>query len=257
MRCDVDEIGPIVVRHDLHAVRQNAVIQRFDLLADPFQRWQRLLAAPHQDDALDDVRLLVLTHLADRHLGADTDFAELLQIDGRAILCGHRDVCNVVGLLEQANTADVVALCADFEIVGADIGIACCDGTHHLGDGYVESDQLVRVEVDMKFFGVAAEAHDIDDTGHLLELPLEDPVLRDFQVHQAAALSDKLIAIDFAHSGRRRKLRLNTRRQIDHLKPVQDFLAIEVIVRFVLEIALDVGKAEQRNRAQVIESRHF
>src|SRR5215471_3218979 len=108
----------------------------------------------------------------------------------------------------------------------------------------------------MEFFGRAAKTNDVNDTWHLLELALEDPVLRHLQVHQAMSLADQLVAIDFTDRRSRGKLRLHPRRELDHLQTIEDFLSIKVVIRLVLEITLDVRKAKERDRADMFEARH-
>src|SRR5215831_4693885 len=108
----------------------------------------------------------------------------------------------------------------------------------------------------MEFFGRSAKTDDVNDIWHLLELALEDPVLRHLQIHRAVSLTDQLVTIDFADRRRRGKLRLHPRRELDHLQTIEDFLSIKVVIRLILEITLDVRKAKERDRADMVEARH-
>ena len=108
----------------------------------------------------------------------------------------------------------------------------------------------------MEFFGLAAKTDDVNDTWHLLELALQDPVLRYLQVHQAVALADQLVAIEFPNGRPRGKLRLHARGELDRLEAIEHFLSIKVVLRLVLEITLDIRKAKEGNRADVVEARH-
>src|SRR5215471_14604912 len=108
----------------------------------------------------------------------------------------------------------------------------------------------------MEFFGRATKTDDVNDAWHLLELALQDPVLRHLQVHQAVALADQLVAIDFTDCRSRGELRLHTGRELNHLQTIEDFLSGKVVIRLVLEITLDVRKAKERDRADVVEARH-
>src|SRR5262249_31014329 len=108
----------------------------------------------------------------------------------------------------------------------------------------------------MEFFRWATKADNVNDAWHLLKLALQNPVLRHLQVHQAVALADQLVAINFADCRSRGELRLHTRRKLDHLQTIEDFLPIKVVIRLVLEITLDVREAKERNRADVVEAGH-
>src|SRR5437879_5607586 len=108
----------------------------------------------------------------------------------------------------------------------------------------------------MEFFSWATKTDDVNDAWHLLELALQNPVLRHLQVHQAVALADQVVAIDFADCRSWRELRLHTGRELDHLQTIEDFLSIKVVIRLVLEITLEVRKAKERDRADVVEARH-
>ena len=72
----------------------------------------------------------------------------------------------------------------------------------------------------MEFLGLAAETDHIDDTRHLLELPFQNPILGDLEVHKAVTFAGELVAIDLAHGRRGRQLRLHAGRQFSHLEPV-------------------------------------
>src|SRR5262245_42427031 len=104
----------------------------------------------------------------------------------------------------------------------------------------------------MEFFGRTTKTDDINDAWHLLEMTLENPVLRHLQLHQTVALADQVVAIDFADCRSRGELRLHTRRELDHLQTIEDFLSIKVVICLVLEITLDVREAKEGNRADVV-----
>ena len=53
--------------------------------------------------------------------------------------------------------------------------------------------QAVGVDLDVVLLRLAAEARDVDDAGHLLELPLEDPVLGGLQVLERVALARRRV----------------------------------------------------------------
>ena len=128
MRSDINQVCAVIVGHDAHALGEHTMVELLDLLADALQRGQRLLAASHQDDTLDDIVLLVFPHPSQRDFGADAHVAQLLDIDRRTVLGWrrHRDIGNVLGILKETDTAHVVALHSEFQVVGANIRVAVC-----------------------------------------------------------------------------------------------------------------------------------
>ena len=200
--------------------------------------------------------MLVFADFSKRHFRPDRHFAELFDVDRRSVFRSDCNIGDIFSVLKQANAAYVVALRANLQVVCAHIRIALGDGIHHLRNRNVESDQLIGIKIDVEFFGIAAEAHNINDTGYLFKLTFQDPILRDFQIHEALAIADELVSIDFTHCRSRRKLRFNARRQVSHLKTVQHFLPVKVVIGFVAEVTLDIGQAEQRNRSDMIKSGH-
>src|SRR6266436_6679840 len=93
---NIDEVGAVVVRNDLHSLRQYPVIELLDLLPDALERGQRLFASPHEDDALNDVGFGIFTDSAQWHFSADAHFTELFEIERRAIPCSDCDIADVV-----------------------------------------------------------------------------------------------------------------------------------------------------------------
>ena len=73
-----DEIAAVVVRHDLHVLRQHVVVELARLRFDALEHHLRLLAGAHEDDAFDRVVLFVEAELAEARRVADLDACRCL-----------------------------------------------------------------------------------------------------------------------------------------------------------------------------------
>ncbi len=91
----VDEVAPVVERHDLDAGRQDAAVQLLDFLVDGLQGRVETGAFPHEDDAGDDVVVVDdlpvfpmdgPAELAEAYLRALGDDSDVLDAHGRAVL---------------------------------------------------------------------------------------------------------------------------------------------------------------------------
>ncbi len=157
---------------------------------------------------------------------------------------------------EEADAAHVVALLPHEEALPADVLVRVGDRGLELVEGHHVTAQAIGVDLDVVFLRLAAVAGDVDDALHLLELALEDPVLRRLQVLQRVAIADDAITQDFADGIPRRELCLHAGRKGDELDSIDDFLARVFVRRIPVEVTFDVAEAEQGAAANVIEPRH-
>src|SRR5262249_60259433 len=107
MSSNIDQGCAVIVGDDVHALRENAMVELLDLLADALKCGQRLLTASHQDYPLDNIVLVVFPYSPHRDFGADAHVTQLLDVDGRTALGGrqYRDVGNVLSILKESDTA--------------------------------------------------------------------------------------------------------------------------------------------------------
>src|SRR5262245_21420911 len=145
MSGDVDEIGSVVIGNDKHSFREDAFIDLVNFLPHALESWQGLLAASHQNDSLHDRRFFVLTDLSNRNFRSDTDPSQLLEINRCTVLGRNCDICNIIGILEKADAADVVALNSNLQIIRPYVGVAAGHCADHLRYRDIERDQFVRI----------------------------------------------------------------------------------------------------------------
>ena len=78
VRRQLHQVAAVVVGHDVHPRRQDVVrADVVDALVDALQRRLRLAAVAHEDDALDDVRLVVVADDAEARRVADVDVGDV------------------------------------------------------------------------------------------------------------------------------------------------------------------------------------
>ena len=178
----------------------------------PLERVRRLAAVAHEDDPLDDVRLVVVTDHAEARRVPDLDGADVAHADGDPLLLGDDDVLDVVDVAYEADAADVVRLLADEEALPADVLVRVRDRRLELRERDPLPAQAIGVDAHVVLLRLAAVARDVDDAVDLLELALEDPVLGRLQVLQRVALALQRVAEDLADRVPRRERRLVVRR---------------------------------------------
>src|SRR5260370_399160 len=128
------------------------------------------------------------------------------------------------------------------------------------GGKLIERDAMAFKSIGIDFHRVlkrlTAIADHVDDAGHLPELLLQYPVLRRLQIAQRIARPAQDVSIDFSYRVPGRELRDEPRRESDELQSIDDPLLRLRIARLPGEIALHVGEAEARLRADVVEVDH-
>ncbi len=184
------------------------------------------------------------------------DIGDVLDADGHPLLLRHDDVLDVVHVAQEADAADGVRLLAHHQALPADVRVRSLNGR----DERAELDPLTAkaegVDRHVVLLRLAAEAHDVDDAAHLLELPLEDPVLGRLQIARAVAVSLHRVAEHLADGVPRRDARLHVLRQLHEREAIDDLLAGLLVGAAPVEVTLDVAQSEEGLRALVLEPWH-
>ena len=187
-----------------------------DALVDPLERRRCLAAVAHQDDALHDVRLVVVADDSEPRSVADVHVGDVSYPHRRPLLFGDDAVFDILrrrlGRAQETDAADVVRLLAHEEPVAADVLVRVLDGGSDLGKRHAVPVQAKRVDLDVVLFGLAPITRDVDDPLNLLELTLENPVFGGLQVLEGVALADQSVPVDLADGVPWRELTLNARR---------------------------------------------
>src|SRR5690606_14909605 len=125
MRRSVDEILTIVNSFDPHAGRQNpGRIDTLDFSLHPLDGRTALLTAAHQDDALNDIVVVVLAGNTEAGLMPDDDRPNIPDQDRVSAGLRQHGVVDVIARPYQPDTTHDRRLRAEIDDVSADIQVA-------------------------------------------------------------------------------------------------------------------------------------
>ena len=174
----LDEGGPVVGRHDLHAGRQ-ARLEGGDLRLDRVDGFERVLAKSHDDHASRYFALAVEFGDASAHLRPDLNARDVGEAHGNSrIGSRERNLAEVVERLQIAARAHHVLRLAQFEHRTAGFLVGALDRLDHLCLRDVERAQPHRIEHDLILLHHAADARDFGNIVNGFQLVLEKPVLQ-------------------------------------------------------------------------------
>src|SRR5277367_1487519 len=149
---DFDEIAAIVIRTHLHVGRKKIAINFGRFFLDALKDVLRLLAAAHQDDAFNGVVVVFLFVLEpenpEARSDADDDAADILYPDRHAVAAAYDNFADVLGGLDESETADVVKLAALRVEAAPGVGVVGGELVEDLNDGQMVVVQLHGVEQD-------------------------------------------------------------------------------------------------------------
>ena len=187
VRRRLDQVRAVVVGRDVHPGRKQVVPPDLgDLGAHALERAPRVAADLHEHDPLDDVVVAVVAHDAEPRRVADRHVRDVADANRRSALGRDDDVADVVEAADQADAAHVEGLFADVQDVGPDVLVRRRERREQRRERQTVAAQPVRVDVHLVLLDEAAEAGDVDDAVDLLELPLQDPVLRGLALERAS-----------------------------------------------------------------------
>ena len=260
---NVDQCAAVVDPLDPDAWRQHAhAVDLVHLGQDAGQGGQRLRAAPHQDDALDDVVVVVLAGDAEPRLIAYRHRRHVGHQYRGAVARRQQRVADIVHRPDLADAAHDGRLRPDVDGVGTDIDIAVVQPVEHLLQGESVGQQAIEIDIDVVGLGLATPAGHVDHAGHRLQAALQDPILDRLEIgHRVARRSDHPVTIDFADRAGRRQCRLGAVGQgLELRQAIRDLLRRRRIGHVVGELHLHVRQAEQgdgADRLDVRQPRHL
>ncbi len=191
MRGQLHQFAAIEVRNDLHARRQEMLVEEVDLLVQGGQHVVGVGAFAQQHGAGHDVGIV-----HDLSGLAMNGFAKLAQPDPRSlphnadIAHAHRnpvlrfehDGADVSRGFDQSHRPDVDGLRSALDEAAAGVDVVVCQGLLHLPDAETVGDQLVRVHLHLVLACGPAENGNVDHVRHGLQLLDDHPVLERLQL---------------------------------------------------------------------------
>src|SRR5580692_893183 len=264
---EVNEIAAVDEWNNLHARRQNMIVQFVHFFMDALQSRVCHSAFAQEHDAghdivvIDDLSVFPvnrLSGLAESNLGTLRHDRNILHPQRRAIFCQDDCLRDVLGAVDQSDGAHVDLLQPLFYEASSCIGVIGGELLLDLRQAQAVGDQLVRIRPNLIFAGGTTEAGDVDNVRNGFEILFDDPVLNRLQFHRVICRISAVQGeeIDLADGTPvRAHLRHYPRRQGDLAQPFENPLAVPVIIRFVVENKLHVRESKKRERTQMHDVR--
>src|ERR1700722_1088506 len=125
--------------------RQDLFVEFFSLGLDSLEDVLGLLPTKHQYDAFDGVVIFLKAELSEARRVADGNVSDISYTDGHTFVRADNYVSDVVGVADQADTANVIKLSTLRIETAAGIGVVRRQGCGHLRDGQVISINASRI----------------------------------------------------------------------------------------------------------------
>src|ERR1700733_15316745 len=267
---EVKQVAAIQHGNNLHAGRQDAVVQLVHFLVNGVERGLLLGAFAHQHTTLNDVGLVddaaVFHVIGSRHVtqpdfGALADFSDIFHSQRGPGLGFQHSLLDVLHAAKEPESTNIHLLHSDFNETAAGIDIVVGELLLHLADAQSIGNQLVRIDANLVLAYRAPEVGNIHHVRYRFELLEQNPIFDRSEFHQVIAGigASQCVPVDLARGapvGADLRLQVLAGRQIHLRKAFQHLLAIPVVDRAVVEDHDDERQAENRLGSQKSHVRH-
>ena len=253
-----DEIGAIVDRLHADPLGQ-AAGQLHDLVLDPCDHRQRVLAVARDDDPGDHIALAVEIGNAAALVRYEFDPGNIADQHRCAAFGAQHQALDVLDATQVATSAHHVLGLGHFDHAAADVTVARRDHLGHPRNRDVELAQPDRIDGNRVLAHEAADAGDLRHAGRGGELVAQVPVLHRAQFVQRMAVALEHVLVDPAHArgvGAKRRRYAGWQVFRRDVQVLEHARARPVDVRAFLEDDVDEGGAEEREAADVLRFRH-
>ena len=197
----IDQLRPVVDRHDLHRLRQ-AAGNLLEALFDVFDDVECVDAEPLQYDPARDLAFAVQFGDATPFVGTEFDAGNVAHQYRRAVVRLQYDVADVVDALQIPLAADHIFELRQFNRASADIRVAGADCITHLLHGDAEIAHPLRIEDHVILSDKSADARHLGDAFGLGEGEFQIPVLDCARIREVQLLRYHRVLVDPADAGR-------------------------------------------------------
>src|ERR1017187_7928700 len=243
-----DQFTPVVKRVDFDVLRKDVAIQFIGLSFHALENVLRLLAAEHENHALNRIVVLLISELPEPRRIANHDIANVLDANRHAIAAADDDVPDVAGVAHQSDAAHIIKLSALRVESTARIGIIGAQRRHHLRNRQVISINPRGIEQHLVLHGGAAETRIVGNTGNGAVRAFDHPIFDSLQFLRTAIGTFQHVAIDQAAGTKQRSHRRGHARGQGGLGyALEDDLPREIVVRTFFERQAHIGETVQRD----------
>ncbi len=263
----IDQLGALVIRHDLQAVGQHAVVvDGLDARLDARDDFLGVAAAHHHDHAADRFGHAVLDHRPRARRRADLHLGHVAQGQRRAAHFLEHDGADVVDVAHQAHAADQVLLGKMRQHAAARVGVVGGQRLEHLLHRHVVVAQPLGIDQHLVLLLVAALRVDLRHARNGAQQRPHHPVLGDAAAGQlvgrqfpaAVVRTIERVLVDLAQPrGHRPQHRRHAHRhaRLHFDDALHHQLAREVHVGLVAEHQRDQRQAGLVQRAHLCQRR--
>jgi hypothetical protein len=172
-----DEVFAVVKGDQLGVGGENGVVETRHFIFYPLDDPVGVFAFPHQHDSLDGIGIIAKAamagtidgigplHFAETRQVADTDFCDVFDKNGRAVVYLNYDIPDLVDIVQQPDSPDDIGLGVLFDDVAADVNVAFADGVEYVKRRDAEVGQHHRVDLDLVSLDHTAETDHVGNAG--------------------------------------------------------------------------------------------
>src|SRR5580698_5971828 len=208
--CVADQVAAIEKRNNPHSLGQNPFIQLTHLGLNATEHRVRVIAFLQQQNAFNDVwvvnQLPVHTAngpaiLPEPDFRTLLDYGNIFHAQRRSSLSLDHGIFNVLYSRNESDGLHIDLLRAGDDKTTSSIRVVVRKLLLDLSDAQSIRNELVRIKPDLIFLRLTSEARNVYNSGNLLELFLESPILDRLELHHIDfwILALKRVEVDLAN----------------------------------------------------------
>jgi hypothetical protein len=192
--------------------------------------------------------------LAETYFGTLRHDGDIADMQGSSALRLDHGVGDIADRVNHADFAHVHLLQPRLNEAPSGVGVVVGQLLFHLADAQPVGDELFRIDAHLILARGTPEAGDVHHVGDRLEIFLDHPIFKRFQLHHVVFRigAAQGVEIDLAHRAPvGPHLWVHARRQGHLRQPFQHALPIPGVLGSIFKDQLQIGQAEERERSQI------